>query len=249
MRCRQDDAVTGELAACYDLLHARARHRRAGPRRRGDRRAARARRVVGARRRPRRRRRLAAEQARALVERAAEELGGLDLLVNAAGEGFAPKPLEELDGGGLGRRLRRDGEGQLLRHPGRSAAPACVARLRGDDRGRRRLPAVAVVRRALGGEGGAGDAHARARARARARGTRLRRRPGPRRGRARPGGAARRRDSCSGASARPRTSPTPSSTSPAPTSSPARRCSSTAAARCKSGVAPRGRRTMRWSSS
>jgi pteridine reductase len=37
------------------------------------------------------------EQARALVARAIEELGGLDLLVNAAGEGFAPKPLEELD--------------------------------------------------------------------------------------------------------------------------------------------------------
>jgi len=38
-----------------------------------------------------------AEQARALVARAAEELGGLDLLVNGAGEGFVPKPLEELD--------------------------------------------------------------------------------------------------------------------------------------------------------
>jgi pteridine reductase len=37
------------------------------------------------------------EQARALVARAAEELGGLDLLVNGAGEGFEPKPLEELD--------------------------------------------------------------------------------------------------------------------------------------------------------
>jgi pteridine reductase len=37
------------------------------------------------------------EQAHALVARAVEELGGLDLLVNAAGEGFAPKPLEELD--------------------------------------------------------------------------------------------------------------------------------------------------------
>lgn len=37
------------------------------------------------------------EQAQALVTRAADELGGLDLLVNAAGEGFGPKPLEELD--------------------------------------------------------------------------------------------------------------------------------------------------------
>ena len=35
-------------------------------------------------------------EARALVERAAEELGGLDLLVNAAAEGFVPKPFGEL---------------------------------------------------------------------------------------------------------------------------------------------------------
>jgi pteridine reductase len=34
--------------------------------------------------------------AKALVERAASELGGLDLLVNAASEGFAPRPVEEL---------------------------------------------------------------------------------------------------------------------------------------------------------
>ena len=38
------------------------------------------------------------DEARALVERAVEEFGsGLDLLVNAAGEGFAPKPFEEVD--------------------------------------------------------------------------------------------------------------------------------------------------------
>jgi pteridine reductase len=36
------------------------------------------------------------QEARALVERAAQELGGLDLLVNAAGEGFNAKPVEEL---------------------------------------------------------------------------------------------------------------------------------------------------------
>src|SRR6185312_5736600 len=36
-------------------------------------------------------------EARTLVERALQELGGLDLLVNAAGEGFAPKPFEQLD--------------------------------------------------------------------------------------------------------------------------------------------------------
>ena len=37
------------------------------------------------------------EEARGLVAAAVERLGGLDLLVNAAGEGFAPKPLDELD--------------------------------------------------------------------------------------------------------------------------------------------------------
>jgi pteridine reductase len=37
------------------------------------------------------------EEARALVERATRELGGLDLLVNAAASGFRPKQVEELD--------------------------------------------------------------------------------------------------------------------------------------------------------
>ena len=37
-----------------------------------------------------------AEAARALVARAVESLGGLDLLVNAAGEGFVPKPVAEV---------------------------------------------------------------------------------------------------------------------------------------------------------
>jgi NAD(P)-dependent dehydrogenase (short-subunit alcohol dehydrogenase family) len=36
------------------------------------------------------------EEARALVERAAQELGGLDLLVNAASGGFDPRPVEEV---------------------------------------------------------------------------------------------------------------------------------------------------------
>jgi pteridine reductase len=37
------------------------------------------------------------KQARGLVAKAVERLGGLDLLVNAAGEGFAPKALDQLD--------------------------------------------------------------------------------------------------------------------------------------------------------
>jgi NAD(P)-dependent dehydrogenase (short-subunit alcohol dehydrogenase family) len=37
-----------------------------------------------------------AESAHTLVEQAADELGGLDLLVNAAGEGFTPKPVDEV---------------------------------------------------------------------------------------------------------------------------------------------------------
>jgi pteridine reductase len=37
------------------------------------------------------------EEARGLVERSAAELGGLDLVVIAAGEGFGPKPVDQLD--------------------------------------------------------------------------------------------------------------------------------------------------------
>jgi NAD(P)-dependent dehydrogenase (short-subunit alcohol dehydrogenase family) len=36
------------------------------------------------------------DEARALVERAAGELGGLDLLVHAAGDGFEPRPVDEV---------------------------------------------------------------------------------------------------------------------------------------------------------
>ena len=37
------------------------------------------------------------DAAKALVERAADELGGLDLVVHAAGEGFEPRPLEQVE--------------------------------------------------------------------------------------------------------------------------------------------------------
>jgi pteridine reductase len=36
------------------------------------------------------------DEARALVERAARELGGIDLLVQAAGEGFVPRAIDEI---------------------------------------------------------------------------------------------------------------------------------------------------------
>jgi len=36
------------------------------------------------------------DEARALVERVAEELGGLDLLVNALSDGFEPRPVEKV---------------------------------------------------------------------------------------------------------------------------------------------------------
>jgi pteridine reductase len=40
-----------------------------------------------------------ADEARALVERAAAELDGLDLVVHAAAEGFAPRPVEDVTEG------------------------------------------------------------------------------------------------------------------------------------------------------
>ena len=89
---------SANLAPCYDWRDASAGHRRHRPGRRGDRAPARGRRleVVAAGRadgdvsRP--------DEARALVERAvAGARRGLDLLVNAAGEGFAPKPFEEVN--------------------------------------------------------------------------------------------------------------------------------------------------------
>jgi pteridine reductase len=38
-----------------------------------------------------------ADEARALAERAAEQLGGLDLVVHAASEGFEPRPMDDVD--------------------------------------------------------------------------------------------------------------------------------------------------------
>ena len=138
----------------YDSTDARARHRRHRPCRHGDLRAARAATAAAV---------VAAGRAdgdlsptrgaRALVERAADELGGLDLLVHAASDGFEPRPFEDVREHRLGRGVRRDREGRVLRGAGGRAPPARVARHDRADRGRRRLPAWPLFAPALRGEG------------------------------------------------------------------------------------------------
>ena len=117
--------------------------------------------------------------------------------------------------GGLGRCVRGDRQGELLPGPGRRAALARESRAHRLHRGRRRLPAVAVVCRAQRGQGGAGDAHPRARARAGARHTCVRSRAGPGRGRAEVRRNAAQPRPCSAGSGGPRMLPTRSSTWPA----------------------------------
>ena len=55
-----------------------------------------------------------ADEARALVERAVAELGGLDVLVNAAAAGFAPKPFEEVSEADLDAALGVTVKGSFL---------------------------------------------------------------------------------------------------------------------------------------
>jgi pteridine reductase len=52
--------------------------------------------------------------ARTLVDRAVEELGGLDLLVNAAGEGFAPKQVDEVTEGDWDAALGATAKGSFF---------------------------------------------------------------------------------------------------------------------------------------
>ena len=78
--------------------------------------------------------------ARTLVEHAVAKLGGLDLVVHAAGDGFAPKPFEEVTEERLGRGHGRHREGDVLPRPGGGAGAAGVARRARDRGGRRRLP-------------------------------------------------------------------------------------------------------------
>ena len=52
--------------------------------------------------------------ARTLVDRAVEELGGLDLLVNAAGEGFAPRQVDEVTEGDWDAALGATAKGSFF---------------------------------------------------------------------------------------------------------------------------------------
>jgi pteridine reductase len=55
-----------------------------------------------------------AADAQALVERATGELGGLDLVVNAAGEGFEPRPVEDVDEGAWDAALGATAKGSFF---------------------------------------------------------------------------------------------------------------------------------------
>jgi pteridine reductase len=62
-----------------------------------------------------------ADDARALVARAAEELGGLDLVVHAASAGFVPRPLEETSEADWDAALGATAKGAFF--VGQAAAP------------------------------------------------------------------------------------------------------------------------------
>jgi pteridine reductase len=62
------------------------------------------------------------EGAQTLVESALVRLGGLDLLVNAAGEGFRPRPIDELDEADWDRALGATAKGTFF--VTQAAAPA-----------------------------------------------------------------------------------------------------------------------------
>ena len=172
-----------------------------------------------------------ADEARALVERAASpSSAGSTCVVNAAGAGFEPAAFEDVSEAEVDAALGATVKGSFF--VTQAAAPHLRASRgpRRDGRGRGRLPAVAVVRRPLRGQGGAGDAHARARAGARAGGARVRRRSRARSPSSRSRRSAARPRRRSGGPGRPTTWPRRSSIWPVRRSSPARRSSSTAAA-------------------
>ena len=69
------------------------------------------------------------EEARALVERAAQELGGLDLLVNAASDGFWPKSVQDVSEADWDAALDSTAKGSFF------ATQAAVRHLRASGRG------------------------------------------------------------------------------------------------------------------
>ena len=69
------------------------------------------------------------DAARALVERAVAELGGLDLLVNGASEGFEPRRFEEVQEGDWDRALGATAKGSFF------VTQAAAAHLRGSELG------------------------------------------------------------------------------------------------------------------
>jgi pteridine reductase len=69
------------------------------------------------------------EEARALVERAVADLGGLDLLVNAASAGFEPVPVEEISEAGWDLALDSTAKGSFF------VTQAAIPHLRESGRG------------------------------------------------------------------------------------------------------------------
>ncbi len=64
------------------------------------------------------------EAARAVVQTAVEELGGLDLLVHAASDGFVPKPVTEVTEEDWDAAFGATAKGGFFVDPGGGAAPA-----------------------------------------------------------------------------------------------------------------------------
>jgi NAD(P)-dependent dehydrogenase (short-subunit alcohol dehydrogenase family) len=166
------------------------------------------------------------EESRALVERAVAELGGLDLLVNAASAGFEPRSVEDVSEADWDAALDSTAKGSFF------VTQAAVPHLRASGRG-----LVVMIEDVAGYQPWPSFApHCAAKA-AQMMLTRLFARalapeirvcgvaPGP----VAVGAGQEQRKRCSAASARRRTSPARSSTSSRPISSPDRRFSSTAA--------------------
>ena len=98
------------------------------------------------------------------MERCVAEHGRLDVLVNAAANGFAPRDVEELTEDDWDSAFGAVAKGSFF--VTQAAAPhlrRSDVGARGDDRGRGVVSALGVVRRALRRQGGPGDAHKGAR--------------------------------------------------------------------------------------